>query len=71
MFKAHKKNWLVWITRKACRIDPFGTEKSPKITKNRGKSSENFFVTLNIRTEEQKLSDIEFLKNQNPPGPFT
>ena len=26
---------------------------------------------LNIRTEEQKLADIEFLKNQNPPGPFT
>ena len=26
---------------------------------------------LNIRTEEHKLTDIEFLKKQNPPGPFT
>ena len=26
---------------------------------------------LNIRTEEQKIADIELLKNQNPPGPFT
>ena len=26
---------------------------------------------LNIRTEEQKLSDIEFLKKQNPHGSFT
>ena len=26
---------------------------------------------LNIPTEEQKLCDIEFLKKQNPPGPFT
>ena len=26
---------------------------------------------LNIRTEVKKLCDIEFLKKQNPPGPFT
>ena len=26
---------------------------------------------INILTEEQKLTDMEFLKNQNSPGRFT
>ena len=39
-----------------------------KFIEQKGYSEKEAF---NIRTEEQKLADIEFLKNQNPPGPFT
>lgn len=62
----HTKKW-----RKPVRnIQVIGAErnKKMKLYEQKGYSEKE---ALNIRTEEQKLSYIEFLKKQKPPGPFT
>ena len=63
---AHTKKWQKHVHD--IQVIKAEWNKKMKLYEQKGYSEKE---ALNIRTEEQKIADIELLKNQNPPGPFT